>query len=235
MIIYPAIDIKDGKCVRLFQGDFSKTTVYSEDPVNIASQWESQGAKYLHIVDLDGALAGSPQNLGVIQNIISSINIPVQVGGGIRNVVTAHSLIESGADRIIMGTSAIKSPETLKQAVKKLGSKLVVGVDAKNGKVAVEGWEETSECNAADFVSTVENMGVKTVIYTDISKDGTLQGPNIEGIKELLSRSGIDIIASGGVGSLKDLINLKELGVSGAIVGKALYSGNINLIDALEL
>lgn len=235
MIIYPAIDIKDGKCVRLFQGDFSKTTVYSDDPVDIALKWQGQGAQYLHIVDLDGALAGNPQNLSIIKRIISELKIPIQVGGGIRNIETGNAILDYGAARIILGTSAVKSPDILHEAVRQFGSRLAVGVDAKNGLVAIEGWEETSQLLAVDFIKKIEDLGVRTVIYTDISKDGTLNGPDITGINEILSKTGIDIIASGGVGRLQDLIRLKELGVSGAIVGKALYSGSFTLEEALEV
>ena len=235
MIIYPAIDIKDGKCVRLFQGDFSQTTVYSDDPVEVALKWEYKGAEYIHIVDLDGALAGSPQNLPVIKNIISKLKIPIQVGGGIRTLETGNKILEAGAARIIMGTSAVKTPEILEQAVNQFGDRLAVGVDAKNKKVAVEGWGETSEILALNFIQRMENIGVKTIIYTDISKDGTLQGPDINGIREIISNTGINIIASGGVGTLQDLINLKELGSSGAIVGKALYTDSLTLEEALEI
>jgi len=235
LIIYPAIDIKDGKCVRLFQGDFSQTTVYSDDPVEVALKWEYKGAEYIHIVDLDGALAGSPQNLPVIKNIISKLKIPIQVGGGIRTLETGNKILEAGAARIIMGTSAVKTPEILEQAVNQFGDRLAVGVDAKNKKVAVEGWGETSEILALNFIQRMENIGVKTIIYTDISKDGTLQGPDINGIREIISNTGINIIASGGVGTLQDLINLKELGSSGAIVGKALYTDSLTLEEALEI
>ena len=235
MIIYPAIDIKDGKCVRLFQGDFSKTTVYSADPVEVALKWQSQGAEYIHIVDLDGALTGSPQNLPVIKNIIGKLKIPIQVGGGIRTLETGNIILNAGAARIIMGTSAVKTPDILEQAVNQFGNKLAVGVDAKNKKVAVEGWGETSELLALDFINTMENTGVKTIIYTDISKDGTLKGPDIKGIKEIILNTSINIIASGGVGTLQDLIKLKDLGVSGAIVGKALYADSFTLEEALEI
>ena len=234
MIVYPAIDIRDGKCVRLFQGDFSKTTVYSEDPIEVALRWESQGAKYLHLVDLDGALAGKPQNLTIIEGIVGKVSIPVQVGGGIRSIDTGSLLLGLGVSRIIMGTSAVKSPEILEEAVKQFGNKLAVGVDARNKRVAVEGWEKSSEQLSVDFVKQLEKIGVKTVIYTDISKDGTLLGPDIDGTKELVSAVGIDIIASGGIGSVQDLIKLKEIGVSGTIVGKALYSGNVSIREILE-
>ncbi|MGE5330114.1 MAG: 1-(5-phosphoribosyl)-5-[(5-phosphoribosylamino)methylideneamino]imidazole-4-carboxamide isomerase [Deltaproteobacteria bacterium] len=235
MIVFPAIDIRNGKCVRLYKGEFDKETVYSDDPAGMALNWQNQGAKYLHVVDLDGARAGSPQNLETIQKIIKAVNIPVQIGGGIRNIDTAKKIIEIGAERIIIGTSAITEPAMLPKAVEELGEKLVVGIDSKDGLVAIQGWETKSSRTTLDFAKEIKKMGIKTIICTEISRDGTLQGPDTDGIKVLVQQTGIDVIASGGVGSLDDLIELKQAGAKGAIVGKALYSGNITMQQIIEI
>lgn len=235
MIIFPAVDIRNGKCVRLLKGDFNKETVYGDNPVEMALNWESQGAKYLHIVDLDGARTGLPKNFEIIKKIIKSLKIPVQVGGGIRSVDTAREVINAGAERIIIGTSAVTDPDMILYMADELGEKLAVGIDSKEGFVAIQGWEDKSSKATLEFVKEIEQIGVKTIICTEISRDGTLQGPDLEGIKSLVKQTSIDIIASGGVGCLNDLIELKQSGAAGAIIGKALYSGNITMKQIKEL
>jgi len=235
MIVFPAIDIRDGKCVRLLKGEFDKETVYSDDPVEMALNWQSQGAKYIHIVDLDGARTGSQKNFEIIEKIINALDIPVQIGGGIRNLETARKIINAGAERIIIGTSAITEPYTLIEAINELEQKLVVGIDSKDGYVAIKGWEKMSARTTLDFAKEIELLGVKTIICTEISRDGTLQGPDIEGIKALVEQTEIDVVASGGVGCFNDLIKLREIGAAGAIVGKALYSGNITMEQIIEI
>jgi len=235
MIVFPAIDIRDGRCVRLLKGEFDKETIYSYDPVGMALNWQSQGAKYLHVVDLDGARTGFPQNFEIIEKIIRVLDIPVQIGGGIRDLETAKRIIKAGAARIIIGTSAITKPFMLIEAINELEEKLVVGIDSKDGFVAIQGWESKSSRTTVDFAKEIEILGVQSIICTEISRDGTLNGPDIEGIKTLVEQTKIDVIASGGVAGIDDLIALKEIGVAGAIVGKALYSGNITMEQIIEI
>ncbi|AEV70364.1 1-(5-phosphoribosyl)-5-[(5-phosphoribosylamino)methylideneamino]imidazole-4-carboxamide isomerase [Acetivibrio clariflavus] len=235
MIIYPAVDIRGGKCVRLTQGEFNKETVYSDNPVEMALKWEKTGAQYLHVVDLDGARTGMSQNIDVIGEIAEKVKIPVQLGGGIRTIEIIETLLGKGIERVILGTSAVKNPELVKHAVKTFESRVVVGIDAKDGMVAIEGWEKTSEFKAIDFAKRMEDIGVKTIIYTDISRDGMLNGPNLRAMEDMVKAVNIDIIASGGVGKIEDIKNLKETGVSGVIVGRALYTGNVDLKQAIEV
>ncbi len=239
MLLLPAIDLTEGKCVRLYKGDLKETTVYSDNPVEIAVKWESMGAKMLHLVDLDGAFSGNQKNLEVIKNIIANIKIPVQLGGGIRNLETIEKMLDLGINRVIIGTAAVKNPQMVAEAVSKFGSAAVlVGIDSKNNKVAVEGWEEVSAKAAVDFALEIEAMGVERVVCTDISRDGTLEGLNLKGIIELAEKTKLKIIASGGVASIEDLLKVMELetmGVEGLIIGKALYTGNIDLIEALKI
>lgn len=234
MIIYPAIDIKDEKCVRLTQGRFDDVTVYGDDPVKIAKKWESLGAEYLHTVDLDGA-RGTKSNRHIIKKIASSLNIPVQTGGGIRQIADIDELISGGIERVILGTAALRSDDFLRQAIKKYGDKIAVGIDAKCGRVAVSGWEEISDTDAVEFAKHVTEIGVKTIIYTDIDTDGMLGGPNVAAMKTMAESVDAAIIASGGIGKSEDIIKLKNTGVAGAIVGKALYSGNVSLEEVLSL
>lgn len=234
MVIYPAVDIKDGKCVRLVQGRFDDVTVYSDNPIEIALKWEREGATYLHVVDLDGARTGEPKNLSVITGIAAKLGIPVQTGGGIRSMDTIEYLISQGVARVILGTSAVKNPELVKCALERFGNHIAIGIDARDGKVAIEGWERTSSFSAVDFAKKMEDMGAKTIIYTDISRDGMLAGPNLKAMEEMASSVGIEVIASGGVSSVQDIIDLKKAGVDGVIVGKALYTGNIKLAEALS-
>lgn len=235
MIIYPAVDVREGKCVRLTQGEFNKETVYADNPVEMALKWEKAGAQYLHVVDLDGARTGKSQNIAVISEIAGKIGIPVQLGGGIRTIEMIENFLNEGIKRVILGTSAVKDPELVKRAVNTFENNVVIGIDAKDGMVAIEGWEKTSEFKAVDFAKKMEDLGVKTIIYTDISRDGMLTGPNLKAMEEMVKAVGIDIIASGGVGKIEDIKNLKEVGVSGAIVGRALYTGDVDLKQAIDI
>ncbi len=234
MIIYPAIDIINGKCVRLQQGSYSEVTVFGDSPAEMALKWESQGAQYLHVVDLDAARSGNTENHGIIKQIAKTLRIPVQIGGGIRSLETVEGLISGGLSRVILGTSAVNDQEMLKTALKEYREKIVVGIDAKDGMVAIHGWEQTSDLSAIAFAKKVEELGAKTVIYTDISRDGMLKGPNIQAMSQMAKAVGIAVIASGGVSCIKDISDLKTTGVSGVIVGKALYTGNLELKAAIK-
>lgn len=235
MIIYPAVDVREGKCVRLTQGEFNKETVYSDNPVEMALRWEKMGAQYLHVVDLDGARTGKAQNIAVISEMAVKMGIPVQLGGGIRTIEMIETILCKGIERVILGTSAVKDPELVKRAVKTFENNVVIGIDAKDGMVAIEGWEKTSEFKAIEFAKKMEDLGAKTIIYTDISRDGMLNGPNLKAMEDMVKAVKIDIIASGGVGKIEDIKNLKEVGVSGAIVGRALYTGDVDLKQAIEV
>lgn len=232
MIIYPAIDIRGGKCVRLLQGNYNEMTVFSDDPLSMALKFQQDGAKYVHIVDLDGA-RGESTNRKLISAIAKALMIPVQTGGGIRTMEDIDELLNCGITRVILGTSAVKNPELVKNAVLKYGSRVAVGIDAKDGYVAIEGWEKTSEFLAVEFAQKMELLGVKSIIYTDIATDGMLSGPNLGAMGEMLSSVGMEVIASGGVSKTDDLFELKRIGVHGAIVGKAIYTGAIDLRTAL--
>lgn len=234
MIIYPAIDIKDGKCVRLVQGDFNRVTEYGKDPVKQAIIWEKQGAKYIHIVDLDGSREGEAKILDIIKKMSGEVSVPIQVGGGMRTLDDIEQLLNSGATRVILGTLAVKEPEIVKEAVIKWGNRIVVGIDSKEGMVAIQGWEETSKMEAVELAKKMEAIGVKTIIYTDISRDGMLTGPNIEAMDSMSKAVNIDVIASGGVSKLKDIVSLSKINVEGVIVGKALYEGKFNLKEAIK-
>lgn len=233
MTIYPAIDILGGKCVRLTQGRYSDSTIYGDKPWEMAKKWESLGAKHLHLVDLDGARAGSPVNLEAVREVIENVKIPVQLGGGIRTLDDIEMLMKAGVARVILGTSAVKSRELVTEAVKKYGKKIAVGIDAKDGFVAISGWEEVSGFKAVDFAKIMESCGVGTIIYTDIATDGMLTGPNLAAMTEMVQSVEMDVIASGGVGSAEDVKNLVPTGVSGVIIGRALYTGNVRLEDCL--
>lgn len=236
MMIFPAIDIKEGKCVRLLRGEFDQKTVYFDDPVEAATEWESKGAEYIHIVDLDGALHGKGKNREAVKRILEAVNVPLQLGGGIRTAETAAGWIELGVSRVILGTAAVKSPEIVSELIDKLGpDKLVVSIDAKKGMVCTEGWMETSELEAAAFAEDLEAKGVETIVYTDIAKDGTLVGPNFEELSKLQEATRMDIIASGGIGDISHVRKLAEMGLYGAITGKALYEGTLDLKQALEV
>ncbi len=234
MRIYPAIDIKDGKCVRLFKGQFSDVTVYGDSPAEIARKWESLGGEFIHVVDLDGALKGHGVNAAQIKEICESVKVPVQTGGGIRTMEDIEEKLACGINRVIIGTKAVSDSDFVKQAVKKYGSKIVIGIDAKDGMVAIEGWEKTSNFTAVEFAKKMAAIGAQTIVYTDIATDGTLAGPNIQAMTEMTKSVDADIIASGGVGSIDHIKALAGTGVEGVIVGKALYTGNVNLTEAIK-
>jgi len=224
--------------VRLFQGKFDREKVYSNDPVKVAKHWAKQGAKFLHIVDLDGASSGSLKNLEVLKKIITQVCVPLEFGGGVRSMETISELLNLGVQRVVLGTRAANDAQFLKKAFKKFGEKIIVSIDAKGAKVLTQGWSSSASKTVLDFAKELKEVGFKQIIYTDISKDGALVGPNILGIKELIRKTGLDVIASGGVADLKDLIKLKSLqkkGISGVIVGKALYEGKFTLVEALKL
>lgn len=235
MIIFPAIDLRGGKCVRLIQGDFDKETVYSDDPQATALKWQSMGAKFLHVVDLDGARAGSPQNLDAIKKILAAIEIPIEVGGGIRTLEDAEKVLSLGVRRVILGSVAVENISLVEAAVKKFGDKIVVGIDARDGIVAVHGWEKSGAVKADDLAKKIVAAGVKTIIYTDISKDGMLSGVDAKIFSDLEKSSGAEIVASGGVKSIEDIRALKAAKISGVIVGKAIYTGALDLKSAIEL
>jgi len=232
MIFYPAIDLKNQKCVRLFKGEINKATIFNDNPVNQAKEFENLGFKYLHIVDLDGAFAGKSINHDSVKSIIKNINIPAQLGGGIRSLKQIEEWLEIGISRVILGTVALKNPELVKEACKKFPNQVVVGIDAKNGLVATEGWIETSEVKAVDLAKKFEDCGVSAIIYTDISKDGTLSGPNIKETVEIATRIKIPVIISGGISGDNDILEIKKLSnknIAGAIVGRALYDKKIDV------
>lgn len=233
MILFPAIDIKGGKAVRLYQGRFDKCEEMGI-PLEIAKEFEKTGAEFIHLVDLDGAKEGKRVNSDIIKAIAKTVNIPVQLGGGIRTLEDLEAIFDLGVSRAIIGTAAYKDKEFLIKAVEKYGEKIAVGVDAKDNKVALEGWLESTNMDYIEFSRQLEKIGVKTVIYTDISKDGTLEGANIEGLKALSDAVNMDIVASGGVKDLEDLLKIKELNLYGAVSGKAIYSGSLDLKEALD-
>lgn len=233
MIIFPAIDIRGGKCVRLEQGMADRETVYGEDPVERAKLWESNGAEFLHVVDLDGAFQGVRQNRDVIKRLVDSVSIPVEFGGGIRTLKDIEDVIKLGISRVILGTSVVEEDGFLEKALNKYGEKIAVSIDAKDGYVALNGWTKISDIKANYYAKVLENLGLKTIIYTDISKDGMLKGPNFDELRTLKDIVDMDIIASGGISSIDDINRLKDLEVYGAIIGKALYTGNIKLEEIL--
>ena len=235
MNIFPAIDIIDGKAVRLERGDYAKMTVYSDSPLEVAKSFEAAGARFLHVVDLEGAKDGTTPNLDVIVKIISETSLKVEVGGGIRSLEVLAAYVNAGVYRVILGTAAVSSPEFLEAALAKYGEKVAVGVDLSAGMVAIKGWREVSALSCDEFFTRLEGLGVKTVICTDISKDGLLSGTNIELYKALSEKFSIDIIASGGVTSLDDVRKLRAMNMYGAILGKALYAKRIDLREALAV
>ena len=234
MQIYPAIDIIDGKAVRLSQGSFDDVTVFNDSPVEAAKDWVDAGATYIHIVDLDGARYGKTFVTDIIKDIKSKYDVKIETGGGVRTLKDIEDRINAGASRVIIGTAAVKNPELVKEAAEKFGDKIAVGVDAKNGMVAISGWEEISDVTAVDLCLKMKEYGVNTVIYTDISKDGMMSGPNIESTKDLIEKTGMDIIASGGVSKMEDIENVNNINAAGVIIGKALYNGALNLKDVIS-
>ena len=235
MIIFPAIDIKDNKCVRLTQGDFDKVNIYGDDPSAMAKRWEDKNAQFIHIVSLNGARGEGKVNDESIKKILSTVNIPIQIGGGIRSQERVQELLNMGVNRVIVGSIAIKNKELLKKLVKKYKEKIVVSIDAKNGKVAVQGWEEISDVDSIELCKELEQIGVKTIVYTDISKDGMMIGPNFNIYEKLSKETNLDIIASGGVTTIEDIKRLKDMDLYGAIIGKALYENKIELKEVLDL
>lgn len=238
MIIIPAVDIKKGRCVRLFQGRMDKETVFSDDPAAMAKRWEDEGAEIIHVIDLDGAIKKSPQNLNSISNIIDSVNAHIQVGGGIRDKKTVGLLLDLGAERVIIGTEAIKNPNFVKDACKAFPGRIIVGIDARNGFVAIEGWTKTTKTKAVDLAKQFEDCGVAVINFTDIHRDGMQTGPNIDETRLLAEAVSIPVVASGGVSTIEDIKNLlplKEVGVVGIITGRALYSGSLKLKEAIEI
>ena len=235
MILYPAIDLVGGKAVRLYKGDYAQMTVYSDDPLSVAKEFQKAGAKRMHLVDLEAAKSGIPANAATIRAIAENTDLFLEVGGGIRNMEILETYLSLGVDRAILGTAAVTDPQFLEEAVKKYGDKVAVGVDLKDGFVAIKGWTETSELTAEAFFEKMQTLGVKTVICTDISRDGAMKGTNRDLYKALSEKFSIDLIASGGVSTIEDIRALKEMGLSGAIIGKAYYTGAIDLKDALEV
>ena len=231
--IIPAVDILDGKCVRLKQGRYDAETIYSDDPVAMARKWESAGANRLHVVDLDGARTGIPKNIDIIKRMAKEMKIPLQVGGGIRNLEIIKELIDFGVERVILGTTAVKNPNTLARFCDKFGERIAVAIDAKDGKAATEGWTKVSKKDVLTLAKEAISLGVKRFIYTDITRDGMLEGPNFERIKSFIAQVKVPVIASGGVSSIDDVEKLKETGAEGCIVGKALYEGKIQLEELL--
>jgi phosphoribosylformimino-5-aminoimidazole carboxamide ribotide isomerase len=236
MEVIPAIDLLNGQCVRLYQGDYNQSEVFHEDPVIMAKQWGDQGATRLHLVDLDGAKQGESVNLGVIEKIVNALSIPVQVGGGLRDRLGVARLLDLGVQRAILGTVAVENPQLVRELAQEFPQRILVGIDARNGKVATRGWLETSEVEATALAQQMETFGVAGIIYTDIHRDGTLVGPNLDALRELTNKVNISVIASGGVSCLRDLLTLLSLeasGVTGVIVGKALYTGAVDLKEAI--
>ena len=234
MEIIPAVDIKGGKCVRLYQGDYNQETIFSEDPVAVALDWQAQGALRLHLVDLDGAASGGVRNMAVVEAIVKQVSLPVQLGGGIRDEATVGRLLGIGIDRVILGTVAVEQLELVKRLCHKFGEAIVVGIDARDGRVATHGWQRGTEVTAIELGQRVAEVGVRRLIYTDIKRDGTLTEPNFEAVAELVDAVSVAVIAAGGISALSHLGKLEELGVEGAIVGKALYTGDLDLREALS-
>ncbi len=236
MIIIPAIDLKDGRCVRLRQGRAEDVTVYSDDPVQTAMRWASEGAEIIHIVDLDGAFSGNQKNLESIKKIRQAVDVVLQVGGGIRSMDTIKALLEIGINRVILGTVAIKDPSLLRKAAEAHPEQIIVGIDARDGKVAIKGWQEVTEIDALHFAREIQGLPLAGIVYTDIKRDGMLTGPNIETTRAMVQNLRLPVIASGGISSIEDIKALKSIeGLFGAITGKALYSGAINLKEAIAV
>lgn len=238
MIVIPAVDIKNGKCVRLLQGRMEDETIFSDDPAAMAQKWANSGAELIHVVDLDGAFEKSPRNIDAVKKILDSVDVPIQVGGGIRNLQTIQVFMDLGVERVIIGTEAIRNPAFVKQAAKAFDGRIVVGIDARDGHVAVEGWTETTRVKAVDLARRFEDCGLAAINFTDIQRDGMQTGPNIEQTRRLAESISIPVVASGGVACLDDiksLLPLEAVGVVGVITGKALYSGTLDFKAALEV
>ena len=237
MIIIPAIDLKGGKCVRLFKGKEEQVTVFSENPSEVAREWEESEAKWIHVVDLDGAFSGKPRNFNVIKSIVDSASCPVQVGGGIRNIDTVREYVGIGVKRIILGTDAFSDEDFLRNACSEFPEEIAVGIDTKNGKIAVKGWTEVIDQSIEEVLGNLHEVGVSVVLNTNIDRDGTMEGINIEGAREFINESPIPVIASGGIATMEDLeklASIEHLGLYGAILGKSIYTGSINLKEAIQ-
>ena len=238
MVIFPAIDIRDGKCVRLFKGDFAQETVYGDKPEEMALKWQSLGGEFLHLVDLDGARAKKPINLEVIKKIVAAVKIPVELGGGIRTMENIDEVLALAVRRVILGSVAVQNPDLVKEACAKYGDRIVVGIDAKDGIVAVDGWGVSGNVEASGLAKKMAEAGVKTIIYTDIARDGTLSGCNVEATAKLAEVSGINVVASGGVSNIEDikaLLPYADKGIEGVIVGKSIYTGSLDLQEAIKV
>ena len=236
MLVIPAIDLKGGQCVRLLQGKKEEVTAYSDDPVGVAKRWESYGARLLHVVDLDGAFSGSQKNFNAIVRIRESVKIPLEVGGGIRNIGNMINLFSAGIDRVVIGTAAIEDPAFLTDSCRKYPGRILIGIDAKDGMVAIKGWEEITSLNARELAKRLELVGIAGIIYTDISRDGMLSGPNLSAVTEMVESVKIPVIASGGVSGIEDIKNLMKIkNLWGVITGKAIYAGTLNLKEALGI
>ena len=237
MVIIPAIDIKNGQCVRLAQGDFDRVTVYADNSIDVALAWAEKGAQLIHIVDLDGSVAGLPRNAGIILNIVKKVNVPIQVGGGIRNMETIDYYLENGVVSVILGTAALQDEELVRAAGKKHAGKIILGIDALDGQVAIQGWTRKTQQSAVELAVRYENCGIKAIVYTDIKRDGMETGVNIEATKALAMAVSIPVIASGGVATIADvekLLAVKDCDISGVIIGRALYTGAISLEEAID-
>ncbi|MGA2090570.1 MAG: 1-(5-phosphoribosyl)-5-[(5-phosphoribosylamino)methylideneamino]imidazole-4-carboxamide isomerase [Endomicrobiales bacterium] len=238
MLVIPAIDIRDGNCVMLQQGKIEDETIYSKDPVFMAKLWQMKGAKRLHVIDLDGAFSGMPQNFEIIKKIRKSVDIPMQVGGGIRSMKAIEMLFEEGINYVILGTVVVYNPDILRQSLEAFGDKIIVALDARDGKVAIGGWKDTTAVDAVELAQKMKAMKVAQILFTDINKDGMMAGPNLKALETMAQLSGVPVLASGGVTTLEDIEALKKLepiGISGAIVGKALYTESIKLEEALKI
>lgn len=233
--IIPAIDLQGGRCVRLVQGDFDRSTVYGDDPAGMARRWEGAGATRIHVVDLDGAKEGEPRQLAVVKAIADAVSVPVQLGGGLRTLDHIAAAVDAGVDRVMVGTKAIEDPSFVDVALRRFGELVGIGIDARDGRVAVRGWVDVSDVDALDLARQMAERGVKTIVYTDISRDGMLTGPNLDAMRKMAEAvPSISVIASGGVGKPQDIIDLAETGTVGVIVGKAIYTGNVDLASAIE-
>ncbi len=238
MLVLPAIDLKGGKCVRLLRGDMHAETIYGDDPVAVGHRWVGEGAEYLHVVDLDGAVTGAPVNAAAIAALCRALPIPIEVGGGVRSVSRAADLLEAGADRVIFGTAALAVPDVVREACQRFPGRVAVGIDAREGKVAVQGWTETTQTSALVLARQAETLGACRVIYTDISRDGTQEGVNVAATRAIADGIGIAVTASGGVGTLADITALKSCGAAGidaVIIGRALYTGAVRLPEAIAV
>lgn len=234
MILYPAIDIRGGKAVRLVEGDFDRETAFDADPADAARRWEAAGAEWIHIVDLDGARSGTGANRDAIARIRESVDCPIQVGGGIRSTETVDDMFEMGVDRVILGSIAVTDPSVVRAAVARHGDRIAVGLDARDGKLATSGWETQTNADAFETARHMGDVGVRHIIFTDIRRDGTLTGPNVDALRQMVGSTSAGVIASGGIGSVEDVTGLLDTGVAGVIIGRALYDGRVDLTDLLQ-